>query len=201
LGLGLTAGLNLYATVFATGLALRLGWIDLPQSLNGLHVLASPLVLAVAGVLYIVEFVADKIPAVEHAWDAVHTLIRPLGATWIAWTAMRGTTLETPAQVAVLLLVGTLTTSAHFGKAGTRVVSSASGGHLFGMNAILSLGEDLFSLVVAPLAIAHPLVALTFALVVVLLLLTVVAVGYRYLRSWLRPRPAVSAGMPARNAR
>ena len=80
--LGWASGLRLYAVVFLTGLAGRLGWVPLP---DGLLLLQQPLVLGVAGVLLVVEFLADKIPWVDSAWDAVHTLIRiPAGAALAA---------------------------------------------------------------------------------------------------------------------
>ena len=174
--------------MFATGLALHLGWITLPPAFESLHVLADPVVLFVSGALYVVEFIADKVPFVEHAWDAVHTFIRPLGAAWLAWTAVSGTSLSPSVQIATVLLVGSVATSAHLGKAGTRVVATASGGHFFGLNTLLSLGEDIVSLVVAPLAIAHPVAALLIAGTVLAALLLVVAAGYRYIRGTLTPR-------------
>ena len=67
LSLGTLAGLNLYLTVFVTGLAVRMDWVALPAPLQGLEVLAHPLVLAVAGVLFLIEFFADKIPWIDTA--------------------------------------------------------------------------------------------------------------------------------------
>jgi hypothetical protein len=88
LSLGTLAGLNLYLTVFVTGLALRMDWVALPAPLQGLEVLGDPLILGIAGVLYLIEFVADKIPWIDTAWDAVHTFIRPVGAAALAVAAM-----------------------------------------------------------------------------------------------------------------
>ncbi len=77
LGTSFASGLNLYATVAAAGLFQRFGIIQLPDRLQ---VLASPFVLGIAILLFVVEFIADKIPYVDSAWDAVHTFIRPPAA-------------------------------------------------------------------------------------------------------------------------
>ena len=182
-GLGFTSGLNLYATVFATGLALRLHWIALPPTLHGLAVLASPPVLVIAGLLYTVEFVADKVPVVEHAWDLVHSFIRPLGACWIAWQAVHGVQVDPSAQVLTVLLVGGVALTSHLSKAGGRVLASSVGGHFFGLNAFLSFAEDVVSLVVAPLAIAHPMAALAIACVGLAGGVFLIRRGVRFLRS------------------
>src|SRR5271165_2142144 len=77
LGTGFSSGLNLYATVATLGLLQRFGVIHLPESMRGL---AHPWVIGIAGVLYFIEFFADKIPYVDTIWDAVHTFIRPPAA-------------------------------------------------------------------------------------------------------------------------
>jgi hypothetical protein len=77
LGFAALAGINLYLTVFITGLAVNQHWITLSPQYQSLEVLGHPAVVGVAGVLYFLEFFADKIPWVDSAWDAVHTVIRP----------------------------------------------------------------------------------------------------------------------------
>src|SRR5256885_2207419 len=84
LGTSFASGLNLYLTVAAAGLFQRFGLVQLPDSLQ---VLANPIVIGIAAALFVVEFVADKIPYVDTAWDAVHTLIRPPAAALIAYGA------------------------------------------------------------------------------------------------------------------
>ena len=79
LGLAMASGLSLYGAAFVVGLAIQLGWLTPGPGWHGLQVLADPLVLALAGVLFAIEFLADKIPWVDSAWDAVHTVIRPIG--------------------------------------------------------------------------------------------------------------------------
>lgn len=119
--LGWASGLRLYAVVFLTGLAGHLGWVPLP---SGLQVLQQPLVLWASGLLLAVEFLADKIPFVDSAWDTVHTFIRiPAGAA-LAMAAVGGD----HAQWAVIagLMGGTLAATSHIAKAGTRAAVNTS---------------------------------------------------------------------------
>lgn len=153
MGLSFTAGLNLYATVLMTGLAVRMGWAQLPPGLEGLSALGHPAVLTIAGLLYLVEFLADKIPAVDHVWDAVHTFVRPLGAVLITWTAVSGTGMPQALEVPLLLLAGGVSLSTHAGKAGTRLASSGTGGHAVGAGIGLSLLEDVAAFSIVPLAL------------------------------------------------
>lgn len=183
LGLSFTAGLNLYATILVTGLAVRLGWVQLPAGLEGLSALAHPAVLAVAGVLYVVEFLADKIPAVDTVWDVLHTFVRPLGAVLIAWAAVSGTNVPKAVEIPILLVAGGVTLSTHAGKAGTRLASAGMGGHAAGAGVGLSLVEDVAAFAIAPLALAHPVVALGVVAVGLGLLALVAPLGWRLLRS------------------
>lgn len=183
LGLSFTAGLNLYATVLVTGLAVRLNWVRLPPGLEGLSALAHPAILAVAGLLYVVEFLADKIPAVDHVWDVVHTFVRPLGGVLIAWAAISGTGLPQAVEIPVLLLAGGVTLSAHAGKAGTRLASAGTGAHAVGAGIGLSVLEDVAAFSIAPLAVAHPVAALAVVAVGLALLAFVAPLGWRLLKS------------------
>lgn len=165
LGFAFAAGLNLYATVLVIGAVVHFGWVTLPPALQSLSVLGHPLVLGVAGVLYLVEFVADKVPAVDHAWDAVHTIIRPAGAVWIAWRTVGGSGLSEPAEVALLLAAGSVALTTHAGKAGTRLAVGATGGHFLGAGILLSLLEDLVAFFVAPMSLVVPLLVLVVVIV------------------------------------
>jgi len=185
-GLGVASGLNLYATVFATGAAIRLGLVQLSPPLDGLAVLGEPAILLASGVLYAVEFVADKIPVVEHAWDLLHTFVRPLGAVWLGLVATSSAHMSPSTEVLLLMLMGGATFTAHLGKAGTRLAAAAGGGHVVGLGVGLSLVEDLFSLIVAPLAVNHPRAVLVIALVGLSAIALLVPLGIRYLRSVLR---------------
>ena len=76
LGLAALAGVNLYLTVFATGLAIHFHWITLAPQYQSLEVLGNPWIISIAGVLYLLEFFADKIPYLDSVWDVIHTFIR-----------------------------------------------------------------------------------------------------------------------------
>jgi hypothetical protein len=156
LGLAALAGLNLYLTVFATGLAIHFGWIDLAPQFQSLAVLGDPIVIWIAGILYAVEFLADKIPWIDSAWDAAHTVIRPIGGALLAIQVLGH---PSPTySVVVALLAGTTSLLTHSAKASTRLVSNTSPEPF--SNIALSLGED--ATVVGGLALIHynPLVAL-----------------------------------------
>lgn len=120
-GLSWASGLRLYMTLFMAGALARAGWLELPSALQ---VLASPWVLGVTGLLLVVEFLADKIPGVDSAWDAIQTFIRiPAGA--IVSVAALGQ--MDPAWTTIAaLLGGTLAASAHFTKAGSRALINTS---------------------------------------------------------------------------
>jgi hypothetical protein len=120
-GMSWASGLRLYMTLFMAGALGRLGWLELPSSLQ---VLESPWVLGVAGLLLVIEFLADKVPGVDSAWDAVHTFIRiPAGA--VLSVAALGN-MDPAWTVVASLLGGTLAASAHFTKAGSRALINTS---------------------------------------------------------------------------
>src|SRR4030095_3353247 len=84
LGLACLAGVNLYLTVFVTGLAINQHWILLAPAYQSLAILGNPLILWISGTLYVLEFFADKVPWVDSAWDTVHTILRPIGGALLA---------------------------------------------------------------------------------------------------------------------
>jgi len=163
MGLGLVSGLNLYATVLTVGLGIRLGVITLNPELAGLAVLASPYVLIVAGVIYLVEFFADKIPWVDSIWDGVHTFIRPLGAAVIGATAIGAVE---PQTAVIAALCAGVSLSGHSVKAGTRLLANHSPEPF--SNIGLSLAEDVLVVAGSWLALAHP--AIMVAVVVIFLI-------------------------------
>jgi hypothetical protein len=157
MGLGFVSGLNLYAAVLTVGLGLRLGLIHPYPAISHLEVLTNPYVLATAGVLYLVEFFADKIPWVDSVWDTFHTLIRPIGAAALGATAVGSID---PATKSVMMLVGGgVAFSSHSTKAGTRVAVNHSPEPF--SNIFLSLVEDGFAIVGTWLAVTHPYVMFT----------------------------------------
>ena len=160
MGLGLVSGLNLYATVLTVGLGVRLGLITLNSDLRGLEVLASPYVLAAAGVLFVIEFVADKVPWVDSIWDGIHTFIRPLGAAVVGATAIGAVNAET---AIIAALCAGVSLSGHSAKAGTRLLANHSPEPF--SNIALSLGEDVLVVFGSWLALAHPAIMLVIAVV------------------------------------
>jgi hypothetical protein len=162
-GLAFVSGVRLYSTVLAVGLGIRLGRIDLPAPLAQLEVLSSTPVLIIAGVLYIIEFVADKVPWVDSLWDTVHTFIRPFGAALLGFAAVGD--VDPVLKAGAFLLSGSIALSSHSAKAGTRLVVNHSPEPF--SNVGLSLAED--GLVVAGvwLVFAHPVIALVIVLVLV----------------------------------
>jgi hypothetical protein len=152
LGFSFTAGINLYATVAILGLAARYGWVDLPPQYR---VFDNNWIIGGAIVLYLVEFVADKIPWVDSIWDAIHTVIRPAGGALIAVTSIGH---AQPWVQAVAAIAGaTLATSTHVAKAGTRAAANTSPEPF--SNWALSFAEDGFVLGLGLLALTHPIAA------------------------------------------
>jgi len=156
LGLAALAGVNLYLTVFATGLAIHFHWITLAPQYQSLEILGNPWIITIAGILYFLEFFADKIPWFDSAWDAVHTFIRPIGGALLAIQVLGH---PSPAlTVIVALLAGGTSLIAHTAKAATRLASNTSPEPF--SNIGLSLGED--AAVLGGLALVHfnPVLAL-----------------------------------------
>ena len=119
LGLSFASGINLYATILVVGLAHRYGWFPyLPEQL---HILGDPLVLGVAGVLYVLEFFADKVPFVSTIWDGFHTFIRPVGGALLALGAADG--LDPAGKAVVMLIGGSVALTSHTTKASARVLA------------------------------------------------------------------------------
>ncbi len=163
LGAAWTSGINLYATVAMLGLLQHYNLARLP---GGLHVLDNWIIIGVALFLYLIEFVADKIPYVDTIWDAVHTFIRvPAGAV----IAAAATSDINPAvQVLALLLGGGLALSTHGTKATMRAAANTSPEPL--TNWTLSIIEDIFALGAIVLAALHPGVILVIILIFLLIL-------------------------------
>ena len=177
LGFSFAAGINLYATVAILGLATRFGWVDLPPQYR---VFDNNWIIGAAIVLYFIEFVVDKIPWLDSLWDAVHTVIRPVGGALIAVASLGH---AAPAMQAAAAVAGAaLATTTHVAKAGTRAAANTSPEPF--SNWILSFAEDGFVLALGLLALTHPVVAG----VVVVAGIVVIAAGARWLIRGLRRR-------------
>ena len=179
MGFSFAAGINLYATVAILGLASRYGWVSLPPQFQAFD---NNWIIGTAIVLYVVEFFADKIPWVDSVWDAVHTVIRPIGGAAIAVTTLGDASPATETLVA--LLGGTLAASTHFTKSGTRVIANASPEPF--TNWALSLGEDLFVVGLGFLALKYPLIAAIVVLVALGIIIALSAWIIRALRRRFR---------------
>ena len=180
LGTSFASGINLYATVAAAGLFQRLGVVTLPEPLQ---VLANPVVLGVAITLFLVEFVADKIPYVDSAWDAVHTFIRPPAAAVLSYSAFAGEGVPEEWKLAAALLSGGVALTSHGAKASTRAAANTSPEPF--SNWALSLVEDGFAVFLAWLAAEHPLITATVVVVLVILSVFVIWKLFDYLRRGL----------------
>ena len=188
--LGWASGLRLYAVLFITGMAGWLGWVTLPP---GLHILQSPPMLVVSGLMLAVESFADKIPGVDTLWDALHTVVRiPAGAALAA--AVFGGDNATWTAVAALL-GGTLAATSHAAKATTRAAANTS------PEPFSNIGLSLLGDAGVPLALwlswQHPLVFFAVLLVALALMVALIVVLGKFLRAllgriagWLRPRSA-----------
>ncbi|BCS32869.1 hypothetical protein TBR22_A20930 [Luteitalea sp. TBR-22] len=191
LGFSMTAGVNLYATVGILGLAARYGWVSLPAQFK---VFDHDAIIYSALALFVIEFVADKIPWVDTLWDSVHTAIRPLGGALIAVSTLGEA--SPLMQGLVALLGGGLAASSHLTKAGARVTVNASPEPF--SNWILSLSEDVFVLGLAMLALRYPVLALAvvaIAFVVSLVALSMVIGSLK--RLFARRRRALLGDQPA----
>ena len=156
LGLATLAGVNLYLTVFVTGLAVNQHWITLSPQYQSLDVLAHPAIITIAGILYFVEFLADKVPWIDSAWDSVHTVIRPIGGALLGVQVL-GT--SSPVfDVIVMLLAGGTSLIAHTSKASTRLVANTSPEPF--SNIVLSLVEDVAVFGGLALIAYNPIIAL-----------------------------------------
>jgi hypothetical protein len=184
MGFSFAAGINLYATVAILGLASRFDWVALPPQFK---VFDNDIVIGAALVMYLVEFFADKIPWVDSVWDAVHTVIRPVGGALIA-VATLGHASPTVEGLAALM-GGTLAAGSHFSKAGTRAVANASPEPF--SNWILSITEDVFVVGLGILALKFPIVAAVVVVIGVVLIAVFAAWIVRAVRRrWARPATA-----------
>jgi hypothetical protein len=183
MGFSFAAGINLYATVAILGLASRYQWVSLPPQFRAFD---NDLVIGAAIVLYVVEFVADKIPWFDSIWDAVHTAIRPVGGALIAVTTLGDASPTTETLVA--LFGGALAAGSHFSKAGTRAIANTSPEPF--SNWFLSLAEDAFAVGLGVVALKYPLAAALVVIVAVITIALFATMLYRAIRRRFRPAPA-----------
>jgi len=187
-GTSFAAGLNVYATVGALGLLSRTGMITLPSAL---HVLDSWWIIAASLALFVLEFIADKIPAFDLIWNALQTFVRVPVAAYVGYAATSNLAPET--QLASTLLGAAIAFAAHGGKTAVRAAVTPSPEPF--SNIALSFGEDIGAIALTWVAMQHPYIAA--ALVAVLLVLIALFLRWviRSLRSlFSRAAAAMSAG-------
>lgn len=183
LGLATLAGVNLYLTVLVTGLAVRFDFLNLAAQYQQLEVLGHPVVVAVAGVLFCMEFFADKIPWVDSMWDSVHTFIRPVGGVILGLTALGD--MPVYVQVVAALVAGGAALTTHGAKAGTRLLVNHSPEPI--TNATLSVTEDVAVVGGTALALLHPVIGLVVFATVLLVIWMIFPRLWRGIRAtwWL----------------
>lgn len=166
LGLASLAGVNLYLTVLLTGVLVRFDWLHLADKYQHLEVFGHPVVLTVAGVLFVMEFFADKIPWVDSLWDSVHTVIRPVGGTLLALQALGS--MDPWMQVAAGLVAGSAALTTHSAKASTRLLINHSPEPF--SNIAMSLTEDIAVVAGSIFVLVKPVIALgVFAAIIVII--------------------------------
>jgi len=177
--IGFAAGLNLYATVGVLGLLARFGHLPLPP---GLQVLQSWAVIAGSTALFAIEFFADKIPAFDLIWNALHTFIRVPVAGLLAY---RATSQLSPEHQLLAAFVGALVALiAHSGKTAARAAVTPSPEPF--SNITLSLGEDVLAIGLTWLATRHPYVAGTLAALLVVMIVLLTKLVIRAMRALFR---------------
>ncbi|MBL1320094.1 MAG: DUF4126 domain-containing protein [Methylophaga sp.] len=169
MGAAWASGINLYATIFMLGYMGATGNMDLPPELN---ILSNPMVMTAAGVMYCIEFFADKIPGLDSAWDAIHTFIRIPAGAMLAASAIGDVT---PAvALTSALLGGTLAAGSHATKAGTRLLINTSPEPVTNWTA--SISEDLLVIGGLWTALHHPVLFIVGLIIFIALMI------------WLLPR-------------
>ena len=163
MGAAWASGINLYATLLVLGIGASTGNITPPPDLQ---ILANPMVIGAAGLMYMVEFVADKTPGVDTVWDSLHTFIRIPAGTLLAAGAVGEVGL--PMELAAAIVGGGMTAATHATKAGTRVLINTSPEPASNWTA--SISEDIAVFTGMWAALNHPVWFVVFLIFFILLL-------------------------------
>jgi hypothetical protein len=188
--LGWASGVRLYAVLFIVGGLGYLGWIPLPGKLD---LLAHPYVLVASGTMFAIEFFADKIPGIDSLWDFLQTFVRiPAGAALAA-----GVFGDAPAAwtLAAGIVGGTLATGSHLAKSGSRMAINASPEPF--SNWAASFGEDLAVGVMLWLAWVNPIVALVVLALLIVFMVWLIRVVWRFLGAMIDRLRATLGGAHA----
>ena len=189
-GLAWASGIRLYAAVFLAGLLGRLGYVHLP---DGLALLQDDWVLGVSGVLMLGEFLADKVPAVDSAWDAFHTFVRIPAGLLLAWGVFKDS--PPSMQFAAALVGGVITSGTHLTKAGSRALINTSPEPFSNWGA--SIAEDVSLLGGLYLIWQHPAVFLVLLLLFFAVAIRLLPKIFRGLRALWRKLTGGGRAAPA----
>lgn len=185
----LLSGWRLYLTIFATGIAMHSGYVDLPENLKMLDALANPWVIGISGIGALAEFFADKIAWLDSIWDGIHTVIRPLGGALLATAVVDSA--DPSWQVIAFLLGGGAAFASHATKATARAAVNTSPEPF--SNVALSTVEDVATGGLLMLAFANPVIAAIIAVVLLALSIWGLWAGYRAVKRFLAPPPNIDA--------
>ena len=185
----LLSGWRMYLTVFATGLAMYTGYLDLPENLKMLEALANPWVIGIAGTGAVAEFFADKVAWLDSIWDGLNTLIRPLGGAMLALAVVDAG--DPVWQVVVFLLGGGAALASHATKATTRAAVNTSPEPV--SNIVLSTAEDVVTGGLLALAFTNPVIAGVIAVVLLGLVIWGLIKAKRALKRFLNPEPVADS--------
>ena len=183
---GWCSGISVYLTVALLGISGRFGWIDLPGEMK---TLSHPLIIALAVLIFLVEFVADKVPYVDSAWDSVHTFIRPLGAAGMGMLA--GTEQGPLIQTFLALATGTLALNTHALKASTRLAINTSPEPF--SNIVASFSENVVVIFMFWFFIKHPIWAALLLVTLIVLSFFLLRLMWRFVRKLFRREPKGSS--------
>ncbi len=173
------SGVNLYLTVAGLGIADRMHWVELPGTMD---TISNPLIIAAAVLMYVVEFVADKIPYFDSVWDSIHTFIRPVGGAALGYLA--ATDLGPAAQTLTAVLGGSVALSSHLAKASTRVAVNTSPEPI--TNSVASVTEDGLVFGVLWLIVKHPIIAGIIAVVLIVLTVILLRMMFKFIKKVFR---------------
>jgi hypothetical protein len=163
MGLAWASGINLYAALLTLGVLAHTGNIALPEQLE---VVTSPLVMGAAGLMYLVEFFADKVPGVDTGWDALHSFIRIPAGAMLAAAAVGD--ISPAAKLSAAILGGGMAAATHATKAGSRVLINTSPEPVSNWTA--SIGEDVAVIGGVWAALHHPYIFLGLLVLFILLM-------------------------------
>ncbi len=187
--ISLLSGWRLYLTILATGLAMHFHALALPEHLAALAILANPWVMGTSAFAALCEFLADKIAWLDSVWDAVHTLIRPIGGALLTLAIVDPA--DPATQAVAFILGGGGALLAHSGKAGARAVINTSPEPL--SNVVVSSTEDIATGGLLYLVYSNPLTAGAVALVLAALAIALLVFAMRVLGKLFGKGPASSA--------